>query len=126
MLLLVLIAAVTTGCSDDTQPPAAAPTPSASVAAQLDDPPGTLTCTKVVSAVREGTLMTPGVVTDIVTASTTADAPVADEAQRLSTAFTAAVAAHNTDNEPDAIAAVSAAAAAMVKVCGDSGLETVG
>jgi hypothetical protein len=70
--------------------------------------------------------MNPGVVADITTASGTADAPVADAARALSTAYTRAVAAHGTDAEPDAVAAVSAAAAELVAICGDSGLETVG
>jgi hypothetical protein len=66
------------------------------------------------------------VVTDIADAAGTADAPVADAAQTLATAYTTAVAAHGQATEPDAIAAVSAAAAELVKICSDSGLETVG
>lgn len=93
---------------------------------QVDDPPGTLTCDRVIRAVREATLMAPGVIAEVAQTSGTADAPVAEAAQRLAVAHTAAVAAQGTDNEPDAIAAVSAAAAEMVSVCADSGLETTG
>jgi hypothetical protein len=50
--------------------------------------------------------MEPGVVARIVAAASTADAPVADAAQRL--------------------AAVSAAAADMAGVCSESGLESAG
>jgi hypothetical protein len=106
-------------------PPSAAPAPAASTAAP-DDPPGTIACGKAVGAVREATLMNPGVITAITAAAGTADAPVADAAQRLSEAYTKAVAAHNKDTEPDAIAAVSAAAAELVAICNDSGLETAG
>jgi vacuolar-type H+-ATPase subunit H len=70
--------------------------------------------------------MNPGVITDITDATRTADAPVADAAQDLSTAYRKAIAAHDTEAEPDAVAAVSAAAAELVKICGDSGLETAG
>jgi hypothetical protein len=70
--------------------------------------------------------MEPGVVTHIVTAATTADAPVADAAQRLATAYAKATASGNTAQEPDAVAAVSAAAADMSGVCTESGLESAG
>jgi len=127
----VLIAGfVAAGCSAagrGTPVPAPAPVVAPpSVSAPADDPPGAMTCGRVVRAVRDATLMVPGVVTDVVQASDTADAPVADAAQRLSMRYTAAVAAHGTDGEPDAIAAVSEAAAEMVGVCADSGLETAG
>jgi hypothetical protein len=107
-------------------PPGASAAAPPSVSAVVDDPPGAITCARVVRAVREATLMMPGVVADVVRASGTADAPVADAAQRLSAAYAAAVEARGTDSEPDAVAAVSAAAAEMVGVCGDSGLGTVG
>jgi len=133
----VLIAGfVAAGCSvDDRGTPAPTPAPvvappnasgQPNLSAPVDDPPGAMTCGRVVRAVRDATLMVPGVVTDVVQASDTADAPVADAAQRLSARYTAAVAAHGTDGEPDAVAAVSAAAAEMVDVCADSGLETTG
>ena len=62
----------------------------------------------------------------IVRASRTADAPVADAAERLAAAYASAVAAHGQESEPDAIAAVSVAGADMTGVCADSGLDTVG
>lgn len=70
--------------------------------------------------------MEAGVINAIVAAGATADAPVADAAGRLSTAYTKALAAEGKDDEPDAIAAVSAAGADMSGVCDDSGLESVG
>jgi hypothetical protein len=70
--------------------------------------------------------MNPGVVTDITAAAATADAPVLEAAQALSAAYTEAVAAHGTDAEPDAIAAVSAAAAELTRICAASGLEVAG
>jgi hypothetical protein len=70
--------------------------------------------------------MDAGVVDAIVRASRTADAPVADAAERLAAAYASAVAAHGQESEPDAIAAVSVAGADMTSVCADSGLDTVG
>jgi hypothetical protein len=70
--------------------------------------------------------MEPGVVDAINRASGTADAPVADAAGRLAAAYGTAVTASGAPEEPDRIAAVSAAAADMSGVCDDSGLETVG
>jgi hypothetical protein len=70
--------------------------------------------------------MDPGVIDDIVAASDTADAPVADAAGRLASAYAAAVASKGGAKEPDAVAAVSEAAADMSGVCNDSGLDTVG
>jgi len=132
-MLSVLIAGSTVaGCSDPSpEPTAAAPSapgsePSGAAAAQADEPPGAIACGKAVRAVQDATLMNPGVITDITAATGTADAPVADAAQNLSAAYNKAVAAHDTDAEPDAVAAVSAAAAELVKICDDSGLETVG
>jgi hypothetical protein len=95
-------------------------------APSADDPPGAITCAKLAAAISAVTIMDPGVVDGIVTASNTADAPVADAAQRLASAYAAAVAAKGSDDEPDAVAGVSAAAADMSGVCDDSGLETVG
>ena len=92
----------------------------------MDDPPGTITCDKLAEAVANSTLMEPGVVDDIVAASSTADAPVADSAHRLAAAYASALTATGSDGEPDAIAAVSAAGADMSGICADSGLETVG
>jgi hypothetical protein len=124
VLLLVLLA-LGASCSDEPDPRTGAE-PSPSPSAPADDPPGALTCGQVVTAVREGTLMVPGVVMDIAAASATADAPVADAAQRLSAAYAAAVKAEGRDEEPDAIAAVSAAGAEMAKACATAGLETAG
>ena len=70
--------------------------------------------------------MTPAVVDGIARAASTADAPIADAAQRLAAAYAGAVAARGTENEPDAVAAVSAAGGEMSTVCKESGLETVG
>jgi hypothetical protein len=121
------------GCSRSPQPivsPSAAgpaPTPAGSDdLAAADDPPGTNACHRLRAAVIGATLMQPGVVDSIVTASSTADAPVADAAQRMAAAYAAAVTAEGSDSEPDAVAAVSAAGAAMSGVCGDSGLDAVG
>jgi hypothetical protein len=129
----LLAAGTVVGCSSPSARPASAPPASpspsrapAASAAPVDEPPGAIACDKAVRAVSDASLMNPGVIADITTASGTADAPVADAAQVLSTAYTRAVAAHGTDAEPDAVAAVSAAAAELVAICGDSGLETVG
>jgi hypothetical protein len=115
-------------CSDGATPPP----PSASTAGSpaeapaVEETPGLLACGTLSTAVTDGTLMTPGVVDGIVRASTTADAPVADAAQRLAAAYASAVTARDLESEPDAVAAVSAAAADMTGVCDDSGLERVG
>ena len=116
--------------------PAGVPGPGPSVAglpgagqsggALIDDPPGLVTCAHLAAAIEAGTLMVPGIVDGIANASRTADAPVADAADRLKSAYARAVAASNTANEPDAVAAVSAAASDMSGVCADSGLRTVG
>jgi hypothetical protein len=104
----------------------AAPSASAADIPSVDDPPGLLACAVLRRAVTEATLMDPGVVDAIVRASRTADAPVADAAERLAASYASAVAAHGSESEPDAIAAVSVAGADMTKVCEDSGLDTVG
>jgi len=70
--------------------------------------------------------MTPGVVEEIVAASVTVDAPLADAATRLEGAYRAAIAAKGKAEEPDRIAAVGAAASDMSGVCAVSGLRTVG
>ncbi len=118
------------GCTgDDPDPagPVAEPPPASSAPAEFtDDPPGAIACGQVVTAVRDASLLTPGVIDAVAAAAATADAPVADAAQRLATAYDEAVAASGTDDEPDKVAAVSAAAADMVDICGDSGLQTVG
>jgi hypothetical protein len=133
LALLVSVAAglaLLAGCSVGDQP-AAAPTVAAAASAgaspsEVDDPPGAITCRRLEDAVHDATLMDPGVVDAIVTASATADAPVADAAHRLAAAYASAVTAKGSDSEPDAIAAVSKAGADMAGVCADSGLETVG
>jgi hypothetical protein len=104
-----------------------APAPTSSDGATIaDEPPGSAACGELREAVTGATLMEAGVVDKIVRYSSTADAPVADAAQRLAAAYAAAVTAHGSDNEPDAIAAVSVAGADMNKICDDSGLDTVG
>ncbi|MFC7532543.1 hypothetical protein [Actinoplanes sp. GCM10030250] len=102
----------------------AAPTTS-SDAAQIDDPPGLITCREVAAALRDATLLDDGVVDRIRDTSATADAPVTDAATALAEAYTKAVAARGSADEPDAVAAVSAAAVEMSEVCGDSGLESI-
>jgi hypothetical protein len=141
-MLLVGSASVLVACSGTPQPivsPSAvsapagnasagsAPAPTGSNGATIvDDPPGSMACGELKDAVTGATLMEPGVVDQIVRYSSTADAPVADSAQRLAAAYVAAVTAHGSDGEPDAVAAVSMAGADMTKVCDESGLETVG
>ncbi|MGA5304553.1 hypothetical protein ACPCHT_31900 [Nucisporomicrobium flavum] len=127
-----VLAALLAGCSTPAAPPSPTPpAPAASPArppsaAVADDPPGSVACGKISEAVREGTLMQPGVVSDVGRSTATADAPVADAAVRLQQAYDRAVAAQGRDDEPDRVAAVSAAAAQMVSVCADSGLATAG
>ncbi|WP_229829901.1 hypothetical protein [Actinoplanes ianthinogenes] len=89
----------------------------------MDDPPGLLTCRALARAIREASLMRPGVVQGIVDVSGTADAPVADAAARLAQAYRTALASRGAQGEPDAVAAVSAAAADMAQVCADSGFD---
>jgi uncharacterized lipoprotein YmbA len=123
---VILAVLVLSGCSS---PEAAAPAPTVVVSPSdpaADEPPGTITCGHVIEAVRDGTLMSDGVIVQITATSTTADAPVADAARRLSESYQAALAAHGAADEPDKVAAVSARAAEMVSVCRDSGLETTG
>ncbi|WP_305789207.1 hypothetical protein [Symbioplanes lichenis] len=102
------------------------PVPGVSGIPAVDDPPGAIACAMAGTAARAGSFMTPGVVVAIQHASSTADAPVADAAGRLTIAYNAAVRAQGANDEPDKVAAVSAAAAELTSVCGDSGLETAG
>ena len=149
--MVLLASAALAGCSHDATTPtkpnlpstASAPAASAQVAAPSAPatvsaaavlptaepdgaPPGTETCAELGTAVSEATLMQPGIVDRIVAASAPADAPVADAARRLATAYAAAIAAKGAAREPDAVAAVSAAAADMDGVCNESGLESSG
>lgn len=105
------------------QPPAPPSVPTAEASGAL---PGTRTCAALGTAITQATLMDPGVVGGIVAAAATADAPVSDAAQRLAAAYAKAVAAKGTPQEPDAVAAVSAAASDMSGVCQESGLESAG
>src|SRR3954447_14161817 len=134
-LLFVILAGGATavaGCSRSPQPlvtPSAGPSPVPTAGDGLpvaDEPPGTATRHLLRAAVTSATLMDPGVVEAIAKASSTADAPVAESAQRLAAAYAAAVTAKGSDTEPDAVAAVSASGVAMSSVCDDSGLDTVG
>jgi hypothetical protein len=107
-------------------PAALSPSPDVSVSAEADDPPGSIACARLADAIADASLMDDGVVAGVAAVSATADAPIADAAERLATAYAEAVAARSTDAEPDAVAAVSAAAADMAGVCSDSGLSTTG
>ena len=91
-----------------------------------EDVPGTVACGELAAAINDGTLMNPGVVDAVVAASGTADAPIADASERLAAAYATAKASAGSEAEPDAVAAVSAVAAEMSEVCGESGLDTVG
>jgi hypothetical protein len=91
-----------------------------------EDVPGTVACGALAAAINDGTLMNPGVVDAVVAASGTADAPIADASGRLAAAYATAKASAGSEAEPDAVAAVSAVAAEMSEVCGESGLDTVG
>ncbi|BCY05970.1 hypothetical protein [Actinoplanes sp. L3-i22] len=125
IFVAIALSAGVVGCSDEPAPESPAPGPSTLVsAAPVDDPPGRLTCQELAGAVRDASLMQPGVVQAIVAASGTADAPVADAATALGQAYQQALTSHETRSEPDAIAAVSAAAADMSQVCADSGLDS--
>jgi len=118
------------GCTSVSRPQGEPSTPpavsSAVLSAVVDDPPGTATCALLADAIGKANLMQDGIVDGIVAASSTADAPVADAAQRLAGTYRTAVEASGQASEPDAIADVSAAAADMSSVCADSGLRTVG
>jgi len=123
--LLIILA----GCTTE-DPPAAEPaivaatSPSAGI--PPNDPSGTTTCHLLAQAVLNATLMDPGTVDQIVATGSTADAPLAEAAHRLATTYATALAAKGRDDEPEMIAAVSAAGAEMTTVCQDSGLDTVG
>ena len=130
VLVLVVAVALQAGCGDDAAPaPVASTEPGSAapdVSASADNPPGAITCARLAAAIERSTLMEPGVVDEIDRASDTADAPVADAAGRLAAAYSAAVNSSGAPDEPDRVAAVSAAASDMSGVCRDSGLETVG
>ncbi|MBL7260453.1 hypothetical protein [Paractinoplanes lichenicola] len=126
-LALALAIALVGGCSDDHEAPPARPAaPSTATSTAEEDPPGAEACAALAQAIEDSSLMTAGVVDGIVRASGTADAPVADAAERLRTAYGKAISSAGTEGEPDAVAAVGAAAADMSSVCSDSGLRTVG
>ena len=124
----LLLVALAGGCSSDEPggPGTPAATAPAGSATPVDDPPGMITCRRLATAVGDATLMDAGVIDAIVAAADTADAPVADAALRLAEAYAAARKAAGTAAEPDAIAAVSAAAVDMSNVCADSGLASAG
>ena len=92
----------------------------------VDSPLGVLACARSTAAIDAGSFRTPGVVDEIVAASATADAPLADAARRLGNAYGAASASANKADEPDKIAAVGTVASDMSGVCAESGLRTVG
>jgi hypothetical protein len=125
VLALVLLAA---GCSREAPrtPGVTASAPIPADPSATADVPGEVACRALVAAVRDATLMYPGVVDAVAAASTTADAPIADAGRRLADAYRAAAGARGTDTEPDAVAAVSAAGADMTRVCQESGLDAVG
>ncbi|MEU4239873.1 hypothetical protein [Actinoplanes sp. NPDC026619] len=127
LFLVVIVLLSTAGCGGSDVPavtPAPSVAPSESSAA--DDPSGSAACARLAAAVAAGSLMDAGVADDIVSSSRTADAPLADSADRLEAAYRAAVAAAGKADEPDKVAAVSAAASDMSGVCAESGLQTVG
>jgi hypothetical protein len=103
----------------------AASVPSADSSAS-EDVPGMVACGALASAINDGTIMHAGVVDAIVAAAAAADTPISDAAKRLAGAYATATAAVGTEDEPDAVADVSAVAADMSDVCGESGLDTVG
>jgi hypothetical protein len=129
-LIVQLVAVIAlAGCSGDDEPaqPRAAAEPSAGTSAGLvDEPPGSIACAGLAAAIKGGTLTTAGVVDEILGASKSADAPIADAADRLKRAYDAAQAAVGNADEPDAVAAVGASASEMSDICADSGLQTVG
>jgi hypothetical protein len=116
------------GCSREAPrtPEATAAAPIPADPSATEDVPGEVACRALVAAVRDATLMNPGIVDAIAAASVTADAPIADAGRRLADAYRTATAARGTDTEADAVAAVSAAGAEMSRVCQESGLDTVG
>jgi hypothetical protein len=124
--LVVACAVLLAGCSDEAAPAPASSPAVAAAPSEVEETPGLQACQTLTDAVTDGTLMNPGVVDRVVRASTTADAPVADAAQRLAAAYASAMAARGMESEPDAVAAVSAAAADMSGVCDDSGLTSSG
>jgi len=125
-LTLAVAVLLVGGCSDTPETPGPTPAPSISVSAAEEDPPGAQACAALAQAIDDSSLMTAGVVDGIARASGTADAPVADAAERLLIAYGKAVSSAGTEGEPDAVAAVGAAASDMSSVCSDSGLRTVG
>jgi hypothetical protein len=130
LTIVIACAAGLAGCSAG-EPGAAPPASGVSTAVSADpsateDVPGALACGALASAIDDATLMNPGVVDAIVAASASADAPIGDAARRLADAYKSALSSAGTEDEPDAVAAVSAAGAEMSTVCGESGLDTVG
>jgi hypothetical protein len=125
VLALMMLAG---GCSREAPrtPGATASAPIPADPSATEDVPGEVACGALVAAVRDATLMNPGIVDAIAAASVTADAPIADAGRRLADAYRTATAARGTGTEPDAVAAVSAAGAEMSRVCQESGLDTVG
>lgn len=125
VLALVMLAG---GCSREAPrtPEATASAPIPADPSATEDVPGEVACRALVAAVRDATLMNPGIVDAIAAAAVTADAPIADAGRRLADAYRTATAARGTDTEPDAVAAVSATGAEMSRVCQESGLDTVG
>jgi hypothetical protein len=116
---VVLLAA---GCGGEDNDPTVTTPPSSAAA----DAPGLVACSQLAVAMTAGSLMNSGVVDGIVRSARTADAPLADAAGRLETAYRAATAAAGKADEPDRIAEVSASASDMSGVCAESGLRTAG
>ena len=129
VLVLPLSVALAGGCTDDPPkqtPPAAATPAVVDGSSSMNDGPGEITCEELATAVEYGTLMEAGVVDTIVTSAKAADAPIADGAAKLGTAYRTATESHGTEEEPDAIAAVSAAGATLMAVCDESAPDSVG
>ena len=116
------------GCGDGESP--APPFPRATAVPDdpqaTEDQAGKLACGALSAALRDGTLMAPGITDSIVASAGSADAPIADAARRLRAAHTAARSSQGSAEEPDLVAGVSVAGAGMLEVCDESGLKTAG
>jgi hypothetical protein len=125
-LSVLTLLALATGCAAERRTPTADPSPPAAVSPADTQPPGKLACALLAQAIDAASLMDPSVTDAIAAASRSGNPPVSAAGQRLAAAYAAAVGSRGTEAEPDAVAGVSAAGAAMADVCRDTGLEVVG